>query len=450
MTVLTLIRAISGANRLFAISLYIAFFFLLGTSLSAQSVIFSTPGTTTWTVPAGVNLISVEAWGAGGGGSKGFSSLKGTGGGGGGFASGSLAVHPGDIISVTVGAGGAGATVAGNGSNGGNSIVTFSSNTLIAFGGGGAKSDNVPSGTGGTGGNGSLAGAWTFTSSYCGGFGANLTAPTASTPGGGAGGGAGQNGNGKNAGNATSNCSTAGGGPSGGSATGSGGAGGAGGTINSNGVSGSTYGGGGGGNAGTGSGGDGANGYVTISYALALPVELKAFTATSQDCHIRLEWQTASELNFSHFEIERSTNGRDFTGLGLVHSTANGQGGAYHFLDETAFQQAYYRLKMVDIDGSSEYSKIVETSSKCGSFQIVIFPNPLVAGQQLKLNVSEENNHEFINLEIIASSGKSLQLAELKLGLNQLDIATLPPSTYWLKIMDETGKPHFQKLVIVN
>lgn len=102
---------------------------------------------------------------------------------------------------------GLGATSSGNGDDGGDSEVVLSANALVAYGGGGGKSDNIPSGTVARAARAASRGHGPPPLTTAVGDGANLTAPTAPTPGCGAGGGAGQSANGKNAGNATSNCS---------------------------------------------------------------------------------------------------------------------------------------------------------------------------------------------------------------------------------------------------
>jgi hypothetical protein len=97
------------------------------TSLVGQQTVetFTTPGTFTWTVPAGVFTIEVEAWGAGGGGASVPNSTAAGGGGGGGYSRSTISVTPGAMIPYTVGAGGL------EGINGGNSII----NSTIIGGG---------------------------------------------------------------------------------------------------------------------------------------------------------------------------------------------------------------------------------------------------------------------------------------------------------------------------
>jgi hypothetical protein len=145
------------------------------------SVPFSTPGTTNWTVPAGVSTVTVEIWGAGGGGSgaAGADSNYGAGGGGGGYVKKVCTVTPASVVAVAIGAGGVGGAggglgygYSGAGGTGGNSC--FGSCGCAAGGlggsatcpkvsyGGGPSCGAAPGGAGGAGvisGNAGTAGA---------------------------------------------------------------------------------------------------------------------------------------------------------------------------------------------------------------------------------------------------------------------------------------------------
>ncbi|WP_281297682.1 T9SS sorting signal type C domain-containing protein [Flavobacterium limnophilum] len=205
-----------------------------------QSQTFSTPGTYTFNVPAGVTTLNVQAWGSGGGGSNPDDKA----GGGGAFAgSNSLTVISGGNYTIKVGAG---ATV-GTGGDGEDS--SFGSLVIAKGGKGGANS-----GTGG------LASASTGAIKFNGGNGGSSTGGNGGAGGGGAGG--------KSlAGGAGSNTSDNNGGAGGAGGTTGGGKGGNGGSKNNDGINGSFPGGGGGerGENGSSSGG-GGNGQVILSW----------------------------------------------------------------------------------------------------------------------------------------------------------------------------------------
>ena len=169
--------------------------------LSAQTTLtYSTPGTTTWTVPECVTSITVQVWGGGGGGGAAWSRIQsgcasscheacsqGGGGGGGGFVSRTYTVTPGEVYTITVGAGGQGGTLNPSGDNraqpgapGQSSTFTgpatvAAGSPLTAFGGNGGGAGNLLNtdpydwgthrgvdGTGGAGGSG-IGGTTTFT-----------------------------------------------------------------------------------------------------------------------------------------------------------------------------------------------------------------------------------------------------------------------------------------------
>ena len=94
--------------------------------------------------------------------------------------------------------------------------------------------------------------------------------------------------------------------------------------------------------------------------APALPVILLSFTGTLKGNNVQLDWSTSSEINSREFIIERSTDGINYRELGRVqaagYSTTTKR---YSYLDVEATDINYYRLKMVDIDGTSKQSDVV-------------------------------------------------------------------------------------------
>ncbi len=97
---------------------------------------------------------------------------------------------------------------------------------------------------------------------------------------------------------------------------------------------------------------------------ISLPVELTSFTAQATSDGVRLSWTTASELNNSGFEVQRSTNQTNWATLGFVRgagTTTEAQ--SYSFVDASASGRVFYRLKQVDFDGQFEYSNIIEVNA---------------------------------------------------------------------------------------
>jgi hypothetical protein len=102
-----------------------------------------------------------------------------------------------------------------------------------------------------------------------------------------------------------------------------------------------------------------------------------SFSAQRIDGQVKLKWQSAEEKNTSHFEVERSADGKQFTQL----LTKNAQGNSaslvsYNVIDNSPLSgTSYYRLKMVDLDGTFEHSKMVSVSTEVGVL-VRAYPNP--------------------------------------------------------------------------
>ncbi|MBE9462162.1 DUF4347 domain-containing protein [Dyadobacter subterraneus] len=105
-----------------------------------------------------------------------------------------------------------------------------------------------------------------------------------------------------------------------------------------------------------------------------LPVTLISFTAKTSTEGNMLEWETAQEKGFDRFSIERTLDlTAGFTSIGNVNGGLN----RYRFTDISAGRgHSYYRLKMIDLDGSAAYSRIVQVYRPYGENEHTIFPNP--------------------------------------------------------------------------
>jgi hypothetical protein len=231
-------------------SLFFSVLSLFVSGLGWGQTTYNSPGEHFYTVPAGVECITVQIWGAGGaGGSNNTTSNGSGGGGGGGYTTNVIPVTPGQVIPLYVGAGGAPVSGAA-GQNGESSWVLSPSGIVTGGGTGGAGGGTLTGGTGGTG---------TFTG---GNGGSGRSASNANAVGGGGGSSAGTAANGTSGGNAGGGGAVG----TGGIAPSGGGNGGNGGIVGGVAVSGSVPGGGGGGSgAGGGTGGSGANGRVIIT-----------------------------------------------------------------------------------------------------------------------------------------------------------------------------------------
>jgi hypothetical protein len=126
------------------------------------------------------------------------------------------------------------------------------------------------------------------------------------------------------------------------------------------------------------------------------PVELALFDARSLDDYINLNWKTESENNSFGFEIERSYQNTVWEKIGFVasHGTTTAAHD-YSFVDKNPHEtsEVWYRLKMIDLDGSSTYSHVLKIpvgiSSTAPELRAV-YPNPSRQDAVLEFSLPRE------------------------------------------------------------
>ncbi|HEV7381524.1 MAG TPA: BspA family leucine-rich repeat surface protein, partial [Dyadobacter sp.] len=140
-----------------------------------------------------------------------------------------------------------------------------------------------------------------------------------------------------------------------------------------------------------------------------LPVELISFDANESEREVMLTWSTSSEINSDHFEVQRSTNGRDWKHLDHVAGAGESEKvRLYKFTDATPLQGVnYYRLKMVDIDQTFAYSRIVSVNRKGGE-SIYVYPNPTT--DLIKLNRARQSS--ISKVDLVDMNGKVVYTSE--------------------------------------
>jgi hypothetical protein len=148
---------------------------------------------------------------------------------------------------------------------------------------------------------------------------------------------------------------------------------------------------------------------------IILPVELTSFTAVTKDRDIALEWITATEVNSSKFEIERSvilpnSAVRDWVKIGSVNAAGNSNSQKkYSFVDKKLNMGEYaYRLKVVDADGSSDYYKneISGTIDKPTSFGLSQnYPNPFNPSTKIDYQLPENAR---VTIDLFSVSGEKI------------------------------------------
>ncbi len=161
--------------------------------------------------------------------------------------------------------------------------------------------------------------------------------------------------------------------------------------------------------------------------AITLPVVLTGFKGAYANGVARLTWSTEQEMNSNYFEIERSTDGTSFSTIGKVYATGNSaQQRQYGFDDIKANAgNNYYRLRMVDKDGSFQYSAIVMLTVNIKGINITgIYPAPFT--DKVNVSVSSEIS-ETAQVKLFDNTGKTVaqQQSAIHKGITILTLNNL-------------------------
>lgn len=192
--------------------------------------------------------------------------------------------------------------------------------------------------------------------------------------------------------------------------------------------------------------------YGSANCNTVLPVSLTSFMATQRPQYVRCGWQTASEQNTSHFILERSTNGQQFSYLDKIIAAGNSNiARSYDYNDEDAYKQLssklYYRLRMVDKDGSYSYSNVVAVQlTSAGSF--VMAPNPSMDITKISYRFPAAANATN-SLSVYNTSGVEVFNGRLNNeGTFTLNLASHPPGIYLVQLRQDGTTIQTAKLVI--
>lgn len=169
-----------------------------------------------------------------------------------------------------------------------------------------------------------------------------------------------------------------------------------------------------------------------------LPVELVSFEAEEVNNEGELTWVSASEENFSHYEIEKSTDMTNWTTIGSVSGSSNPyQINHYQFTDrELTSGVTYYRLKMVDLDATYEYSNI-ETISTSRN-RLNVYPNPTTDNTITVTTERRFRNIKIEDIEVLDQNGRSVGFQFN--GTTGRLIIDAQQGIYILKVMDESRR----------
>ena len=159
-----------------------------------------------------------------------------------------------------------------------------------------------------------------------------------------------------------------------------------------------------------------------------LPVKLTAFSGSGNKRNAVLSWVTADEQAFDRFDVQYSTTGNEFATIGQVKNKGNKNGSSYSFNYSQTAGKGYYRLKMVDLDGSSAMSNVISITTNCTERTIVLAPNPTPGIVHVSgLNAGDK-------IQVLNANGQTVAQKTAIMNNEEIDLANYAPGLYQVTI----------------
>lgn len=165
-----------------------------------------------------------------------------------------------------------------------------------------------------------------------------------------------------------------------------------------------------------------------------LPLQLTSFNGNRQNNLNYIQWKTTNEINTKTFELERSTDGTSFSKIASLQSGGNGNN-MYVYNDPfNSTAKTFYRLKIIDLSGASNYSQIIWIDSEVKSV-IKIYPTITNNFVNVHMGSSSRLNNYATLYDV---TGKLLNSFLIQNVQQQLDVSRLSQGMYFLKFEDGT------------
>lgn len=175
---------------------------------------------------------------------------------------------------------------------------------------------------------------------------------------------------------------------------------------------------------------------------ITLPITLINFNGSlNNDNKVKLNWQTANEVNTKNFIVQKSSNGSAFSDVGTVKSLLTTGTNSYTYTDNNPFQATnYYRLKMEDNDGRFTYSNILAIKLSFNT-KLTVYPNPVHNTASLLFNSIAGNKYSINITDMTGRSVKHIEGVSI-IGTNSIniDVRNFSKGTYFINVNNENGR----------
>lgn len=175
---------------------------------------------------------------------------------------------------------------------------------------------------------------------------------------------------------------------------------------------------------------------LTLS-AITTPVELTSFNAATVNGNVVLKWTTATETNNRGFEVQRSTNNKEFVSVGFINGAGTTtESRSYEFVDSRvqAGNAYQYRLRQLDFDGAESFSQVIELNEVAPlDYDLAQnYPNPFNPSTTIKFAVPVKSSVTLTLYNTLGQEIRSIATGQFEAGTHtfNLDASELSTGVY--------------------
>ncbi len=183
---------------------------------------------------------------------------------------------------------------------------------------------------------------------------------------------------------------------------------------------------------------------------MILPVSFNWFNAGRSTNSNILNWQASCSSNQVVFDVERSSDGRNFISIYNITASQARCAQPFSYTDNTApAGLLFYRIRSTDIDGAIRYSAVIKLGSQVKNARLeALVPNPVINEARLSIQAAKKDH---VELQIISSTGKPVQNVKLDIeagtSIINLDLSRLQSGLYIIKGIFSDGSANSVKFI---
>ena len=184
-------------------------------------------------------------------------------------------------------------------------------------------------------------------------------------------------------------------------------------------------------------------GFVVYSI---LPVRFLSFNAQKKNDGVVITWSTDQEKNNSHFNVEKSENGSTWNSIGMVFPKEGSSVNSYSFTDKSSVGAiVYYRIRQVDVDGGSTFSKVqVIRNSEVKNLAQVFSP----AQNSIRVNFAQPLESA-VQIRLFSSNGQLISTKSVNGAASRADLSVNNgKGVYVVQVVDTAGSVQSSRVVL--